>query len=43
MYLARIPDELKTLFLSPFYVVIRGTPRPNRLQGKGITFIPQLF
>ena len=43
MYLARIPDELRTLFLSPFHMVIRGTPRPNRFQSKGITFIPQLF
>ena len=28
---------------SPFYVVIRATRSSTRLQGKGITFISQLF
>ena len=27
----------------PFYVVIRATRRSSRLQGKGSTFISQLF
>ena len=49
MYLA-LKYWLRTLFLRllletglPFYVVIRATRRSSCLQGKGSTFISQLF
>ena len=50
MYLAQKDYKLGTLFLfllletgPTFYVVIQATRRSSHLQGKGSTFISQLF